>query len=177
MLPYVRWIFSPIVFFIWLSTIVTAFVFFVLNFEEFMGPANNILAEENLIYLWVAFVLIKICHEFGHAFAAKVHGAEVHRMGVLFLIFMPCPYVDTTPVWAFPKKWHKVLVGCAGVMTELFIASLAVFVWLQLDDSPMRSVLFNMIFIASVSTLLFNGNPLLRATRSSATTPTMCWPT
>lgn len=83
-------------------------------------------------------------------------------MGIMFLIFMPVLYVDTTPVWAFPRKWPKVLVGAAGMMVELFIASLALFAWLVLAPGTVRTVLYNMIFIASVSTLLFNGNPLLR---------------
>ena len=65
---------------------------------------EQILATENLLYLWIAFFLIKTCHEFGHAYAARHYGAEVHRMGVMFLIFMPCWYVDTTPVWAFPRE-------------------------------------------------------------------------
>jgi len=80
----------------------------------------------------------------------------------MLLIFMPCLYVDTTAVWAFPQKWRKVLVGSAGMMTELFIASLALSAWLVIEPGVLRSVLYNMIFIASVSTVLFNGNPLLR---------------
>ncbi|MHC4592939.1 MAG: efflux RND transporter periplasmic adaptor subunit, partial [Planctomycetota bacterium] len=126
------------------------------------GPANGILARDNLPYLYVAFVLIKVCHEFGHAFAAKNQGAEVHRMGIMFLIFMPVLYVDTTSVWAVPRKWPKVLVGTAGMMAELFIASFALFAWLSVEPGPLRVILYNMIFIASVSTILFNGNPLLR---------------
>ncbi|MHC4788081.1 MAG: efflux RND transporter periplasmic adaptor subunit [Planctomycetota bacterium] len=161
-LPYVRWIFSMPFLVLWLGVVGTALVTFSYHFEALTAPANGILAPDNLIWLWVAFVLIKACHEFGHAFAAGKQGAEVHRMGIMFLIFMPVLYVDTTPVWAVPGKWRKVLVGSAGMMTELFIASLALFAWLSLEPGLLRTVLYNMIFIASVSTLLFNGNPLLR---------------
>ena len=161
-MPYVRWAFTFPFLLLWLGTVGTALMTFFYNFEDLAGRANNILAADNLLYLYLAFVLIKTCHEFGHAFAAKSQGAEVHRMGVMFLIFMPVLYVDTTPVWAFPRKWDKVLVGCAGMMVELFIASLALFAWLSLEPGVLRSVLYNMVFIASVSTILFNGNPLLR---------------
>jgi len=159
---YVGWIFSKPFFFVWLATVSAAVFSFFYHAEEFLRPANSLLAKKNLLYLWLAFVLIKTCHEFGHAYAAKKHGAEVHRMGVMMLIFMPCWYVDTTPVWALPNKWRRALVGAAGMMVELFIASLALFAWLALEPSGLRTVLYNMIFIASVSTILFNGNPLLR---------------
>ena len=161
-MPYVRWVFSRGFLLVWLLTIGAAIVAFFYNAAELMRPANGILAPGNLVLLYVSFMLIKGCHELGHAYAAKNQGAEVHRMGVMFLIFMPLLYVDTTPVWAFPGKWHKVLVGCGGMMTELFIAALALFAWLSLEPSLLRTILYNMIFIASVSTILFNGNPLLR---------------
>lgn len=161
-LPYVRWVFSRKVFVVWLLTLGAALFAFFYNVEAFASRANGILAPGNLVYLYLAFVLVKGCHEFGHAFAARHYGAEVHRMGVMFLIFMPVLYVDTTPVWAFPRKWPKVLVGAAGMMVELFIASLAVFGWLLLEPGTIRTILYNIIFIASVSALLFNGNPLLR---------------
>ena len=160
--PYVRWIFTRAFFAIWLLTVGAAIFTFFYNFDALTEPANAILAPGNLLFLYLAYVLIKTCHEFGHAFAAKHYGAEVHRMGIMFLILMPRWYVDATPVWAFPRKWHKVLVGCAGMMTELFIASLALFAWLTLEPGVLRTILYNMIFIASVSTILFNGNPLLR---------------
>ena len=161
-MPYLRWIYSKPVFVIWLATVGAALFTFFYNFQALVAPANGILAPTNLFWLWLAFFLIKTCHEFGHAYAAKSQGAEVHRMGVMFLVFMPCWYVDATSVWAFERKAHKVLVGCAGMMTELFIASLALFAWLSLEPGAIRTVLYNMVFIASVSTVLFNGNPLLR---------------
>jgi putative peptide zinc metalloprotease protein len=161
-LPYVRWVFSKPFFVVWLATVGSALVAFAYNAPALLRPVNGVLAPSNLPFLWLSFVLIKAFHELGHGFAAKHHGAEVHRMGIMFLVFMPVMYVDATPVWAFPRKWPKVFVGAAGVMTELFIASLALFGWLALDPGALRTVLFNMIFIASVSTVLFNGNPLLR---------------
>jgi len=161
-LPYVRWVYTKLFFAIWLGVVAAAVGAFFYNASDLVTPANGVLAPQNLAYLWLAFMLIKACHELGHAFTAKRYGAQVHRMGVMFLIFMPCLYVDTTAVWAFPRKWPKVLVGAGGMMTELFIASLALFAWIVVEPGAVRTILYNMIFVASVSTLLFNGNPLLR---------------
>lgn len=161
-LPYVRWAFTKTFFILWMAVVGVGFAAFMYNVNALAQPANSILAPGNLFYLWFGFFIIKTLHEFGHAFAAKNYGAEIHRMGVMFLIFTPCWYVDVTPIWAIPGKWPKVVVGCAGMMTELFLASLAVFAWLALEPGVIRSILYNMIFIAGISTLIFNGNPLLR---------------
>ena len=161
-IPYLRWVFSFPMFMVWLGVVGAAFVAFLYNAPKLLEPANSVLAPENLFMLWVAFFLIKTFHEFGHAYAAKAFGAEVHRMGVMFLIFMPCWYVDATPIWAFERKWPKVLVGSAGMMVELFLASFALLAWLVLEPGTLRSILYNVVFVASVSTVLFNGNPLLR---------------
>ena len=161
-LPHLMWCYTRAALAVWLAVVAGAAFAFAYNFSAFVQPANRVLAPGNLGYLYVAFVLVKAFHEFGHALTARRFGAEVHRMGIMFLVFMPVPYVDVTPMWACPRKGAKILVGCGGVMIELFLASLAVFAWLALEPSVVRTVLYNVIFVASVSTLLFNGNPLLR---------------
>ena len=54
------------------------------------------------------------------------------------------------------------IVSAAGMMVELFLASLALFIWISVEDGLVRNMAFNTIIIAGVSTLIFNGNPLLR---------------
>jgi putative peptide zinc metalloprotease protein len=83
-------------------------------------------------------------------------------MGVMFLVFFPLPYVDASSAWAFRKKWQRAIVGMAGVMAELAAASIAAIVWTQTSTGTVHIIAYNVIFVASVSTLLFNGNPLLR---------------
>jgi len=83
-------------------------------------------------------------------------------MGIMLLVLMPVPYVDASSSLAFPEKRKRILVGAAGMMVELFLASLALFLWLNVEQGIVRSLAYNVIFIASVSTVLFNGNPLLR---------------
>ncbi|MBW1681291.1 MAG: efflux RND transporter periplasmic adaptor subunit [Deltaproteobacteria bacterium] len=123
---------------------------------------DRILAPQNLFLLWVTFPFVKAFHEFGHAFAAKVWGGEVHEMGIMFLVFTPVPYVDASAASAFPERRRRLVVGAAGIMVELFIASLALFFWINAEPGTARSVAYNIMLIAGVSALLFNGNPLLR---------------
>jgi putative peptide zinc metalloprotease protein len=106
--------------------------------------------------------VVKILHEFGHGFATKVYGGEVHEMGVMLLVLQPLPYVDASAASAFRAKRQRIVVGAAGMVVELVIASLALFVWLNVEPGTVRAVAYNIMFISGVSTVLFNANPLLR---------------
>ena len=86
---------------------------------------DRVLVPHNVFLLWLVFPVLNALHEFGHAFATKAYGGEVHEMGVMFLVFIPCPYVDASAAAAFRAKWHRIIVGAAGMLVELFLASLA----------------------------------------------------
>lgn len=124
--------------------------------------SDRVLAPQNLLLMWLTFPLLKLCHEFGHACATKAWGGEVHEMGVMFLVLMPIPYVDATAASAFRATRRRALVGAAGMVVEVFIASLALFLWVDVQPGVFRAVLYNVMLIAGVSTVFFNANPLLR---------------
>jgi putative peptide zinc metalloprotease protein len=123
---------------------------------------DRVLLPENLLMIWLVFPILKLAHEFGHAFAVKARGGEVHEMGVMILVLTPVPYVDASSAWAFRSKWQRFAVGGAGMMVELAIASIALFLWLAVEPGMFRALLYNVMLIAGVSTVLFNANPLLR---------------
>ncbi len=123
---------------------------------------DRVLAADNLLLLAVVFPLLKVLHEFGHAYAVKVHGGEVHEMGVMLLVFLPAPYVDASASSVFRSTAARVLVAAAGMMVELLVAALAMLVWIGAEPGLVRSMAFNTMLIAGVSTVVFNANPLLR---------------
>jgi putative peptide zinc metalloprotease protein len=53
-------------------------------------------------------------------------------------------------------------VSAAGIMVELAIAAVALAVWVTVQPGAVRDVALVTIFVCSLSTLLFNANPLLR---------------
>jgi putative peptide zinc metalloprotease protein len=106
--------------------------------------------------------LIKLLHELGHGYAVKSGDGEVHEMGIMFLVLTPVPYVDATAAGAFRSKWQRALVGAAGILVELLLASVATMLWVLVEPGLVRSLCFNVVLIAGLSTVLFNGNPLLR---------------
>lgn len=83
-------------------------------------------------------------------------------MGITILVFTPIPYVDATAAWAFRERWKRVWVGCAGMIVELFLAAIAAFIWAGTGPGLVNSLAYNTMVVASVSTILFNINPLLR---------------
>ena len=123
---------------------------------------DRILNPGNLVVMWLVFPVLKAFHEFGHGFAVKLKGGEVHDMGIMFLVLTPVPYVDASASSAFREKRERVLVGAAGMAVEVFIGALALFFWASAEPGPARSLAYNVIFIAGVSSILFNGNALLR---------------
>lgn len=161
-------VFSSFGLLLWLVVVIAGLCFVVGNFKELIYQSSDVLAPDNLILLYLTTVLVKVFHEFSHAFACKKFGilngggGQVHIMGVMFLVFVPLPYVDASSAWAFRKKWHRAIVGMSGVMVELFAAAIAAIVWANTSTGTLHIIAYNIIFIASISMLIFNGNPLLR---------------
>lgn len=123
---------------------------------------DRVTAPQNLVLLWLLFPVIKALHEFGHAFAVKVFGGEVHDMGIMLLVLSPVPYVDASASSAFANTWQRAIVGAAGMIVELVLAAIAVYVWVSVEPGTVRTLAYNTIFIAGISTVVFNANPLLR---------------
>jgi len=148
---------------VWFAVVIPALCLVFVHWEELTsGMADRLFAMENLVLIGLAYPVLKLFHELGHAFAVKKWGAEVHEMGVMFLVFVPMPYVDASASTAFSDKRKRMLVGGAGILVEIFAAALAVLVWVNVEPGGVRSVAYNVMVIAGVSTLFFNGNPLLK---------------
>ena len=159
----VRPFFSWVGAIIWMVVVGTAISLTAFHWPELSkNISDRILAPKNLLILWLVFPFLKAFHEFGHAFAVKIYGGEVHEMGIMFLVFTPIPYVDASAASAFHKKRERILVGAAGLLVEIFFAALALFVWINSEPGTIRAIAFNVMVIAGVSSVLFNGNPLLR---------------
>jgi putative peptide zinc metalloprotease protein len=147
---------------IWMLVVGWAIKVVMDNFPALRTQGQEILAPQNLPLLYGALILLKVVHEFGHAYFCRKFGGEVHVMGVLLMIFTPVPYMDATSSWGFRSRWKRVLVGAAGMIVEIFVAALATFLWASTSPGTLHNLAYNMMFIASVSTIVFNANPLLR---------------
>jgi putative peptide zinc metalloprotease protein len=147
----------------WMVVVGPAAWLLAMHWRDFTrGAADHFVSMQNLAAFWLLFIVIKALHELGHAVLTKAYGGEVHDMGLMLLVMTPVPYVDASSAWKFPEKWRRIAVGGAGMAVELFLAGIAMFVWLSAEPGLARMLAFDTIVIAGVSTVLFNANPLLR---------------
>jgi putative peptide zinc metalloprotease protein len=124
-------------------------------FHEFFGP-------KNWFWLGITMAVVKVLHEFGHGLSCKHFGGECHELGAMLLVFTPALYCNVSDSWMLPNKWHRAAIGAAGMYVELFLASIATFLWWFSAPGLMNHICLSVMFICSVSTVIFNGNPLLR---------------
>jgi putative peptide zinc metalloprotease protein len=161
--PYIKWLFTWRGGILWLAVVMPALFMAASHWNDLTeNLSDRVLSSSNLLALWLVFPLVKLLHELGHAYTTKAGGGEVHEMGIMLLVLMPVPYVDATAATAFRSKRHRAVMGAAGMTVELFLAALAIYVWLMVEHGVIHALAFNVIFVAGLSTLIFNGNPLLR---------------
>jgi len=162
-IPIVRPFFGWFGLLLWVGVVTAGVVLAVTHWKELSShAATQALSPLNLVLLVIVYPIVKGLHELGHGFATKVWGGEVHEMGIMFLVFMPVPYVDATASASFPEKRRRISVSAAGMIVELGLAALAMFLWLQVEPGIVRDLALNVMLIGGISTILFNGNPLLR---------------
>jgi putative peptide zinc metalloprotease protein len=147
----------------WLALVLPALFLAAEHWNELTGNlSDRLLSSSNLLSLALVFPVVKFLHEMGHGYAVKARGGHVHEAGVMLIMFAPTPYVDASASSEFRSKWYRAFVAAAGMITELSLAALALYVWLAVEPGVVRTVAFNVMVVAGGSTLVFNGNPLLR---------------
>ena len=162
-LPWVQPLFSWVGLVLWLVVVGAGAVLAASHWTDLTeNIADRVLDPTNLVLLWFVYPAVKSLHELGHAYAIKKWGGEVHEIGIMLLVLSPVPYVDASAAWGFRDKRKRMVVGAAGIAVELFLGALALFIWLAVEPGTVRSIAYNVMLISGVSTLLFNGNPLLR---------------
>jgi putative peptide zinc metalloprotease protein len=158
----VRPLFSRAAFAAWVVLIACAAVVAIGNWRELAQPLQGVLVARNLPLIWLTLIILKVFHEFGHAFACKNYGGHVPEMGAYMILFTPCAYMDASASWGFTRKRERIFVCLAGMYVEVAIAAIAVFVWAMSDGALVKSVAYNVIFLAGAVTVFFNINPLMR---------------
>ena len=159
----VEWVFSKWVAFIWLLVMIYTAGSAVQHWPQINYHFGiNALSPYNLMLLFLLYPPIKFVHELGHAFSAKLEGGEVHEMGVNFLLFVPVPYVNVSAAIHFRSRYKRILVSAAGIMVESFLAALGLLLFLAAQPGLVQNIGFNIFLIGGISSLFFNGNPLLK---------------
>lgn len=160
--PFAGWLFSPLATFVGMLFMLAAAVRLTWQWDEFSHSAGSVFGPDNWLWLLCAWVLLKVLHETAHGLVCQRYGGSVRETGIILAFFAPLAYVDVSSCWRFPSRWQRIHVAAAGMYMELLLASIAVFTWSTVDSNVASHLLYNIIVMASVSTLLFNANPLMR---------------
>ena len=161
--PHLGWLFTPGALALWTLGVLAGLVAALLNLGTLVAQAQTWMATPRmLLMVWMAYPVVKALHELAHALALKRWGCKVPEWGVTVLMFTPVPYVDASAASTLASPSQRLLVSAAGVMLELVLAALALAVALNVEPGAVRDLAFAVFFIGTVSTLLVNGNPLLR---------------
>ena len=161
--PYVKPLFGLGSMLSWLVIVVVALVLSWLHWPELLDHGQARFSDpKNLLWYCLLYPVVKALHELGHACATKVWGGVVHEMGIMLLVFFPVPYVDSSAAHRFSSRNRRMLVSAAGIIVEVFLAAMALLLWVISEPGLLRDLAFDIMIIGGLSTLIFNANPLLR---------------
>ena len=156
------WVFHPAAVLISLLTMFFALMSLATHWDRFTASAGAIFSSSNWFWMLITWVILKILHEFAHAIVCKKFGGTVKETGIIFILFAPLAYVDVTSSWRFKSRWHRIAVAVAGMYVELLVAAVCLIFWCATRDELLAYHLINVVMLASISTLIFNANPLMK---------------
>lgn len=165
MLPWAGWIFTVPALIFFAGFFLSAALLLGSQYETVyarLPTFQQFFAADRWLYLAVTMALVKVLHEFGHGLSCKKFGGECHEIGFMLLVFTPCLYCNVSDSWMLPNKWKRVWIGAAGIYVELILAAIAAYIWYFSEPGLLNDLCLNMMFLNLVSTVLVNGNPLLR---------------
>ncbi len=153
---------SPAAFFIYCLFLTGGLYFFIERAETYLHTFTYFFTLKGLFFYGLAIAIIKIIHEFAHAYVAKHHGVRVPTMGVAFIVMWPLAFCDVTDAWRIPERTNRFTIAVAGVVAELIIASIALFGWGITNPGILNSIFFVVSSVSLLSTLLINLNPAMQ---------------
>ncbi len=166
MYGYLWWIFTPAFLVLSVLFMLSAVAHVTLHFNTFYAklPAyQEFFSWNSVLYMWLSLGIVKVIHEFGHGLSCKAFKGECHEMGVLLMCLSPALYCNVTDAWTLADKWKRIIISFAGIYVELVIAAAATFVWWYTPAYPfVNNVALALMVLCSVSTVVFNANPLMR---------------
>ena len=165
LLPYVAWTLRPWALATTWSFVVSAWILLGVNFAAFSQDTpefEQFFGWPNVLYMWITLALCKVVHEFGHGLSCKYFGSECHEMGVMLLVFSPCLYCDVTDSWMLRNKWKRIAIAAAGIYVEVVLSAIAIYVWAFAEDGLIKMLALNVFFVTTITTVIFNANPLMR---------------
>lgn len=163
--PKIRWCFSRWFVFAVCVLCASAALLVLRNLDEVhrrLPEFYQFFGFQNMLMMGGILIFTKSLHELGHGMMCKHFGGECHEIGFMLLVMTPAMYCNTSDSWILTNKWHRIAIGAAGMYVELILAGTCTWIWWYSQPGWLNHLTLNIVFLCSVSTVMFNANPLLR---------------
>ncbi len=154
---FIRWAFAG-----WTLTILLALYVMATGWPRIVASSSAVVVLHNAWWLTACWIVLKCLHELAHGVVCKSYGCPVRGAGIMLVLFAPIAYVDVTSSWRCRSKWERIQIALAGIYLELWIAAAAMIIWSRTGPGALNHLCLNVAVMASLTTLLFNANPLMR---------------
>ena len=159
--PMVSWIASKFIVLCLLFPAIAGYFLLIRDFNIVHTMFLDTLSWAGLVKYFIAIVILKIAHESAHSLAAIHFNCRVRSIGIGFVVFVPRFFTDTTDSWRLPRS-QRLLIDAAGIITEVLIGGISALIWSYLPAGELKSTLFFIFAVSTLSTILVNGNPFIR---------------
>lgn len=90
---YTGFLMTPMGLLIWLTVVVYGFLQLGMHWNEFFADRIQSFGASDIVWIAVAWMLLKVVHELAHSLVCKRFGGRVKNCGFLLLLMIPMPYV------------------------------------------------------------------------------------
>lgn len=132
------------------------------NDWSIMQAFSNAFSLEALLTFGLIAPVLKVIHEFGHVLAATRYNVRVRKAGLYVIGMYPMPFVDCTEADMAARRNHRIIISCAGIVTDVIIGLLAFIAWHFTGGTYLHTLLGNIFVFSTLNSILFNANPLIK---------------
>ncbi|HUF36597.1 MAG TPA: HlyD family efflux transporter periplasmic adaptor subunit [Gemmatimonadales bacterium] len=165
-MPYLRFCFTRGFVLASLALFAVYFVILAVKWPAFAGALSDLyhfrMSAGDVFILWLTGTTVIMIHEFGHGYACKYFGGQVHEIGAMLLYFEPAFFCNVNDAWTFPELKARLWVTAAGSWIQMVVAGIAAIVWWAATPETLISqVALSAVLIGGITTVVVNLNPLI----------------
>ncbi len=142
--------------------VVVACAMTVSNWDLYVKYSSKLFVAEGRVWWIVAWLVLKVVHEIGHAVTAVRAGSQIRSAGISFFFFAPVPFIDVSDLWSISNRWQRVLCSAGGMMFEVAFSAIAILIAITVENDTLRYVACAIATTGTITTIAFNANPFIR---------------
>ncbi len=145
-----------------LGLLIVNILLFFQNIDVVMAGIKNPFDSINYLYVFIALVVSKLFHEFGHVLACVKNKIKVPNIGIAFIVMWPMLYVDTSESWKIHEPQKRLAVSSAGIFFEVILALICFPLYLWFDNQSIKMILLYISITSLSISFLLNASPFMR---------------